>query len=610
MPDPASIRYYNPGAMWPGPSATAFGAIGYDTLNDGQRNKIARFPDAESGAAAQFDLLKRGYSGMTLSDAIRKWSGGNHWSSYANHIANATGLKPDSVLNADFLADPTKAIPLAKAMAQWEAGRPYPMTDEQWGSAHKRYLGGPTAAKPDNTPVTTGSLPSRTTPMPTDPVTGQWVPEQVIKSQYDRANQFWDTPRATNGLGALAEGLGGFFGMKERGSADDMVRKNETLKGSAIQGAMNETDLGSMGRRLLQTGIPGLQNQGMQLLAHEAQKKSDLQAQLEVQRQKAEFDRKLALESKRLEMEETMRQLKALGMLGGDATQPQAPTPASPAAPQAPSTVVPGAAPQSPSPANPNAEFADELLPSNVHKTPSAQQKAAVALILKQPGKAVDALNEKGEKPTEGQVKDASFAERMLRAEAGLREVVPTDKTGKFIKYDPTSSLYRFLPDWNVTNSKEWQQYSRNAREGIAAILRKDTGAAVSDAEWEWYFPMYYPQPGDSAQVVRDKQQARISVARGLRNGSGAAFDQMFPNFNQQLRERLLKAGADLTPKAPPTTTRTEAAPASDASKYAQVKRNPKTGEMAGYNPQTGKWEKIEAPASAEPPSLGNLMVP
>jgi hypothetical protein len=102
-----------------------------------------------------------------------------------------------------------------------------------------------------------------------------------------------------------------------------------------------------------------------------------------------------------------------------------------------------------------------------------------------------------------------------------------------------------------MVNSSEWQQFQRHAREGVAAILRKDTGAAVTPHEWDWYYPMYYPQPGDDADVVRDKQQARLAVANGLRGASGPAFDRMFPKFNEQLRERLLAKGANLTPFEP-----------------------------------------------------------
>ena len=149
--DPASIRYFNPGAMYPGPSARKFGAVGTEIIGGG--HKIAVFPDPESGAAAQFDLLDRSYTGMTLRDAIRKWSGGNSSDTYAAFVSRATGLSPDTVLTREMIRDPMIAVPLAKAMARVEAGRDYPIGDDAWMRAHARAFGGVA-------PMTTASVAS------------------------------------------------------------------------------------------------------------------------------------------------------------------------------------------------------------------------------------------------------------------------------------------------------------------------------------------------------------------------------------------------------------------------------------------------------------------
>jgi hypothetical protein len=139
---PASIRTNNPGAMWPGPSATRFGATGFQNLADG--NKIAIFDDPVNGAAAQFDLLSRKYTGKQLRDLIRMWSGGNSSGAYANQIAKTLpGVSMDTVVTKEMLSDPSFAIPFARTAAQWEAGRSYPLSNEQWAQAHRMALGGP-----------------------------------------------------------------------------------------------------------------------------------------------------------------------------------------------------------------------------------------------------------------------------------------------------------------------------------------------------------------------------------------------------------------------------------------------------------------------------------
>lgn len=149
---PASIRFNNPGAMYPGPSAEKFGATGTQIIGGG--HKIAVFPDAISGAAAQFDLLNSRYANKTLGAAISEWSGGNSVNRYLDVIGRDTGLTPDTQLTPEMLKDPTIAIPLAKAMATQEAGKAYPLSDDQWNRAFAR--GNGMVEKSDLSPVKDG----------------------------------------------------------------------------------------------------------------------------------------------------------------------------------------------------------------------------------------------------------------------------------------------------------------------------------------------------------------------------------------------------------------------------------------------------------------------
>jgi hypothetical protein len=125
----ASVRNNNPGAQWPGPVAMAYGATGSQTVGGG--NKIATFDDPVKGAAAQLALLDSKYTGVPLSAAVSKWSGGNDSSEYTKHIMNDTGLTPDTVITPQLLRSP-QGIALAKSMANWEAGGQYPLPDEGW----------------------------------------------------------------------------------------------------------------------------------------------------------------------------------------------------------------------------------------------------------------------------------------------------------------------------------------------------------------------------------------------------------------------------------------------------------------------------------------------
>lgn len=132
---PASIRYNNPGAQYPGQSARKFGTTGTKIIGGG--HKIAVFPSAVHGAAAQFDLLDRRYTGRTLASAISEWSGGNSVATYLKVLERETGVKSTDRITKEMLRDPKIGVAIAKAMAVQEAGKAYPMSDEAWFKAHK-----------------------------------------------------------------------------------------------------------------------------------------------------------------------------------------------------------------------------------------------------------------------------------------------------------------------------------------------------------------------------------------------------------------------------------------------------------------------------------------
>jgi len=140
MAEPASIRYKNPGAQWPGPVSKKFGSTKHVVLKDGQNNKIAVFDTFEAGAAAQFYLWSTRYTGMTLEDAIKKWSGHNSSKSYADHMKKKVGISMSDLMTKKYLAGPD-GWKFMKAQAQWEAGKPYPMTDEQWKAGQELAFG-------------------------------------------------------------------------------------------------------------------------------------------------------------------------------------------------------------------------------------------------------------------------------------------------------------------------------------------------------------------------------------------------------------------------------------------------------------------------------------
>jgi peptidoglycan hydrolase-like protein with peptidoglycan-binding domain len=130
--EPASFRYNNAGAQYPSKEAARFGQLGYGVI--GGNHKIARFPSPVNGAASNFDLLVRNYTGMSIGAAGRKWTGANGF--------GIPGYDPDQTLTQQMLRDTNTAIELLKAIAGRESGRGNNLTEVQWQQAHKMFRAG------------------------------------------------------------------------------------------------------------------------------------------------------------------------------------------------------------------------------------------------------------------------------------------------------------------------------------------------------------------------------------------------------------------------------------------------------------------------------------
>jgi hypothetical protein len=126
---PASFRYNNPGAQYPSTEAARFGQTGYGIIGGG--HKIARFPSPVNGAAANFDLLYRNYTGMTIGAAGTKWTGG--------HGFGVPGYDSNSMLTKAMMDEESQAIALLKAIAHRESGRGNNLTEQQWRESHAMF---------------------------------------------------------------------------------------------------------------------------------------------------------------------------------------------------------------------------------------------------------------------------------------------------------------------------------------------------------------------------------------------------------------------------------------------------------------------------------------
>lgn len=73
----------------------------------------------------------------------------------------------------------------------------------------------------------------------------------------------------------------------------------------------------------------------------------------------------------------------------------------------------------------------------------------------------------------------------------------------------------------NFTASEKQQQTDQARRNFVTAVLRKESGAAISPTEFANEEKKYFPQIGDSAKVIKQKQEARELAIKALETQAG-----------------------------------------------------------------------------------------
>lgn len=114
---------------------------------------------------------------------------------------------------------------------------------------------------------------------------------------------------------------------------------------------------------------------------------------------------------------------------------------------------------------------------------------------------------------TEGQSKDAVYS---TRAEGALPII---DSMGDALTSLPQAMGAGLPVVGNYTKTKEYQQAEQAGNEFLQAILRKDTGAAITSQEMAEYGVTYLPRPGDEPEVLAQKKQSRRRALEAIKAG-------------------------------------------------------------------------------------------
>ena len=139
-------------------------------------------------------------------------------------------------------------------------------------------------------------------------------------------------------------------------------------------------------------------------------------------------------------------------------------------------------------------------------------------------------------KLTEAQSKDINWAYRM---EGALKSFEPVSDTlvslpNKVFGLDPTG-LGRYL------QSGDYQKAEVAGLEFLAPLLRKDTGAAVTPKEWDFYSKIYIPKIGDGPEALAAKREARARALDAIKRG----IPQEYIQKSEAEKAGILQEGMD-----------------------------------------------------------------
>ncbi len=133
------------------------------------------------------------------------------------------------------------------------------------------------------------------------------------------------------------------------------------------------------------------------------------------------------------------------------------------------------------------------------------------------------------------QTKAAGFASRLASVNKGLDEIF---ESGFDVSSPGGIKDVLVSGTWaNYAASEEGQQYDQFKRDFVNAQLRRESGAAIAEQEFESANKQYFPTPGDSAKVIEQKKKARNAAFKNMRNDSSGAYNYFQKQEKKQTNE-------------------------------------------------------------------------
>lgn len=125
------------------------------------------------------------------------------------------------------------------------------------------------------------------------------------------------------------------------------------------------------------------------------------------------------------------------------------------------------------------------------------------------------------------QVISAEFANRMIAADQNVERIYRRGFQGNEITRGDIPLV------GGLIRGEDERQYDQAVDDFITAVLRRESGAAISQSEFDTAYRTYFPSIGDGPETIAQKQALRRRAIENMMAGSQGAFEEMFGDPRQ-----------------------------------------------------------------------------
>jgi len=169
--------------------------------------------------------------------------------------------------------------------------------------------------------------------------------------------------------------------------------------------------------------------------------------------------------------------------------------------------------------------------------------KVVKMIVEDKPGASYPVPDKEAKPPTSDQFKAGGFAKRMDQAEGVFAEL---SKKG-FDRTSNSEGISSYLP--GALKNEDLKRQDQAERNFVNALLRRESGSAISPAEFDSATQQYFPRAGDTPEVLAQKEQNRGQATASLAAEAGPAMAAI-PNVAR--KEPPAKGGGSGTATAAP----------------------------------------------------------